>query len=92
MDIKILIEELRSLVRDEIQVALAPVVAKSDPLVPRTQAAEQLNIKPHTMAVWATRGTGPAPTKIGSRVFYRKSELDRFLDENTAPRRRTNNV
>jgi predicted site-specific integrase-resolvase len=54
----------------------------------REEAAEFLKIKPQTLAVWATKGTGPAPTKVGRRVVYQMSELQRFLTDNTAPRKR----
>jgi len=53
----------------------------------RKTAAEYLKIKPQTLAVWAVKGIGPAPTKIGSRVFYRRDILEAYVIGQTAPRK-----
>ena len=50
-------------------------------LLTRKQAADFLGIKPQTLAVWATtRRYGLAYVKVGSRVRYRLSDLERFLE------------
>jgi len=55
-------------------------------LLTRQEAAELLKIKPQTLACWATKGVGPAPTKVGRSVRYQMSELLNFIRKNTAPR------
>jgi len=52
----------------------------------RKEAADFLKIKPQTLACWATKGFGPAPTKLGRSVRYQMSELINFIKKNTAPR------
>ena len=51
-------------------------------LLTRRQAAEYLNLKPQTLAVWASTGRHQLPlVKIGRVVRYRRQDLDRFLEQ-----------
>jgi excisionase family DNA binding protein len=43
------------------------------------QLAAELGISDRTPAGWRLRGEGPAYTKIGALVRYRRSDLDRWL-------------
>lgn len=54
-------------------------------LFTRKEAAAYLgNIKPQTLAAWASIGRYNLPfVKIGKSVRYRKSDLDAFLAERT---------
>jgi excisionase family DNA binding protein len=48
------------------------------------QAAEYLGIKPQTLASWRCTGRHSLPAiKIGRRVRYRKSDLDKFIQRRT---------
>lgn len=60
---------------------------KDDRLLDRKTAAKYLDLKnPNTLAVWdCTKRYDLKPIKIGRNVRYRKSELDRFLDERQKP-------
>ncbi len=49
--------------------------------VGRDQLAEELGVKPDTLARWATRGMGPPLVKVGRRVFYRRKSVERWLAE-----------
>lgn len=63
--------------------ALAAAVAPSsrdDPLLDEYAAAEHLGVAPATMRKWRVYGDGPEYCKIGRRVRYRLSALDRFAD------------
>ena len=56
----------------------------SDPLFTRAQAAEYIAVKPQTLAAWAVSGRYDLPfLRVGRCVRYRKSDLDRFLNERT---------
>jgi excisionase family DNA binding protein len=56
----------------------------SDPLLTREEAAEYLNVKPQTLAVWATTGRYSLPmVRVGRRVRYRQSDLDRWIAKRT---------
>jgi len=56
----------------------------SSELLSREQAADFLGIKPQTLAVWHTTKRYNLPLiKVGSRVRYRRSDLERFLNERT---------
>ena len=48
-------------------------------------AAKYLDRAPKTLAMWRMQGIGPAWTKAGGRVFYRKENLDRYLSGSDPP-------
>ena len=49
-------------------------------LLSRAEAAEYLRIRPQTLAVWHTTHRHVIPfIKVGSRVFYRRADLDAWL-------------
>ena len=39
--------------------------------------------RPMTLAHWRSEGRGPAYVKLGARVGYRGSDLNRFIEANT---------
>lgn len=50
----------------------------------RGQAAEYLDVKPQTLAIWAVTGRYGLPyVKVGRSVRYRQSDLDAWLDRRT---------
>jgi hypothetical protein len=55
----------------------------TDPLFPEANAALELNLSPKTLQAWRVSGCGPRFVKLGRRVFYRGSDLRRFIEENT---------
>ena len=63
---------------------IGDMAKKSTFLLTRPQAASYLGIKPNTLAVWACTNRYHLPyAKIGSRVFYKQSDLDAFIANNT---------
>ena len=82
---EISLEEMRQLIQNELQKAFA-VKQVADKLLSREEASEMLGVQPNTLAVWAMKGTGPAPTKIGTKSMYRRSVLDAYISKNTMPR------
>jgi excisionase family DNA binding protein len=62
---------------------VSTATAPSD-LLTRDEAAEFLGIKPQTLAVWATTHRYHLPyIRVGTRVRYRRSDLEAFLDRRT---------
>jgi hypothetical protein len=58
----------------------------SNELLTTEQAAEQLHVKVDTLAVWRCHKRYPLRyVKIGSKVFYRRSEIERFIESGTKP-------
>jgi hypothetical protein len=55
----------------------------NDPLYLPDEAANQLRSNPRTLERWRTTGDGPAFTKIGRRVVYRRSALEAFIERRT---------
>lgn len=52
-------------------------------LLNEEQAAEFLNIKPNTLAVWRSTKRYPIPfVKIGACVRYRRPDLEAFIEAN----------
>lgn len=46
-----------------------------DPVFTSDQVAERYSVSPHTIAKWATCGTGPKYLKIGRHRRYRLADL-----------------
>ncbi|HOT82896.1 MAG TPA: helix-turn-helix domain-containing protein [Candidatus Defluviicoccus seviourii] len=51
-----------------------------DDLLNTTEAALYTRLAPQTLAVRRLKGTGPVFLKVGSRVYYRRADLDSWLD------------
>ena len=50
-------------------------------LMTRVEAAKYLGLTVHTLAAWATETPLRLPMiKMGSRVMYKKSDLDSFVE------------
>jgi excisionase family DNA binding protein len=45
----------------------------------REDLAEQLSVTTDTLARWATQGSGPPRIRIGRRVLYRRSSVEKWL-------------
>jgi len=55
---------------------------KDDSLLDRKSAARYLRLAPGTLAVWdCTKRYDLKPIKIGRAVRYRRSDLDKFIEE-----------
>lgn len=50
-----------------------------DEWISREDLAEQLALTTDTLARWATQHIGPPRIKVGRRVFYRKSSVEKWL-------------
>jgi excisionase family DNA binding protein len=56
----------------------------SSELLTRQQAAEFLGVRPQTLSVWKLTGRYALPAiKVGSKLRYRRSDLERWLDSRT---------
>ncbi len=44
-----------------------------------TEAARALKVSERTLIRWWTERHGPARTKVGHRVYYRRAAIDRWL-------------
>jgi excisionase family DNA binding protein len=63
----------------------AAIPKPSDELLTPQQAAEILHVKPATLAVWRCHKRYPLRYhKIGSKVRYRRSEIERFIESRKA--------
>ena len=58
---------------------------KIDKLFTTAQAAKELHISPRTLNNARSTGTGIVITyhKIGSRVFYKQSDIEAYIENNT---------
>lgn len=45
------------------------------------EAAEFLRTPVATLRFWRHQNKGPKAARIGSRIFYRKTDLDQFINE-----------
>ncbi len=49
-------------------------------LLTTKQAADLLNVHPVTLAQYRVDNVGPTYVKIGRRVFYRRKDLEAFIE------------
>jgi excisionase family DNA binding protein len=63
------------------QISTGPLSGPIDPdqNLSRREAATYLGVSPRTLEGWAVRGGGPLMLKLGSRVVYRRRDLDAWL-------------
>ena len=54
-----------------------------DPLYRAAEAAALLKSNARTLERWRSTGTGPSFVKVGRRVAYRRSDLERWLAQQT---------
>jgi excisionase family DNA binding protein len=52
-----------------------------DELLESVPTASYLKVQPETLRVWAWKGHGPAYIKVGRQRLYRRSDLDKWLNE-----------
>lgn len=57
---------------------------KEQELIPRLALAKRLHVDPSTLWDWANRGY-LVPVKIGSKVYYRPSDVDRVIEDMKKP-------
>ena len=57
----------------------APHAADPEQKFCRDEAAGYLGVSRRTLEGWAVRGGGPRMLKLGSRVVYRRRDLDAWL-------------
>jgi len=64
---------------------MSAVVANPDRLLSRIEAAEFLNLKPQTLAIWSCTGKHLPVVRLGRTVRYRLSDLESFIQRRTTP-------
>ena len=52
-----------------------------DALLTPEEVAERLRRPVATVRFWRARGIGPRGARVGGRVFYRESDVERWIDE-----------
>ena len=60
--------------------AIAAPAAPAD-LITQAELAAELQIAEKTVENWRWLGQGPRYVKVGSRVRYRRRDVDRWLDK-----------
>lgn len=48
------------------------------------QVSEYLKVPVNTLYQWRSRGVGPRAAKAGRHLRWKRSEVDRWMDDNTA--------
>lgn len=56
-----------------------------DPLLTVEQVAHWLGKPKATLYAWRSRGLGPRAIRVGNVLRYRRSEVERWLDQQTDP-------
>ncbi len=64
--------------------SLSEIIKRSSDLLNERAAAEVLDTTPGTLSVWRSTGRYAIPfIKIGSKVRYRRSDLENWLESRT---------
>ncbi len=58
-----------------------------DDLVPVKELAAEIRVSPATVYGWRTRGEGPPAIKVGGQLRFRRSEINRWLEDNSERRK-----
>lgn len=64
-----------------------PAQWRPDPLLTIDDVAAWLGKPKNTLYAWHSRGKGPRAIRVGNTLRYRRSEVERWLDDNTDPER-----
>ena len=63
---------------------MSTAILSPSELLTREEAAAYLGVKPQTLAVWHTTRRHKIPLiKVGSKVRYRRADLDAWLESRT---------
>lgn len=46
------------------------------------EVAVALDVTPHTLYIWRADGRGPKFVKLGRTVFYRRADVQEWIDSN----------
>jgi predicted DNA-binding transcriptional regulator AlpA len=57
-------------------------------LLSEDELASLLDVKPQTLQTWRMQKTGPDFVKLGKAVFYRKLDVEAWVEANVVPTRR----
>lgn len=63
-----------------------PAPAEADELLTPQELADRLRVPVGTIYAWNYKDTGPGYLKVGRHVRYLRSEVDRWLAEQTGGR------
>lgn len=76
-------ELLRSVVREEIQDALANTrpVSDTDEYLSQQDVSERYQISVYSLARWRATGEGPRFYRMGRRIRYARSDIEAWLRE-----------
>lgn len=60
--------------------------APPKPTMTRDEVAEAAGVHPRTLGVWARRGYGPRPVRLGPRTLrYRRADVETWLARGDTP-------
>jgi predicted site-specific integrase-resolvase len=63
--------------------ARTTAVPDARPLLTEQELADHLQVSVKTLQDWRYRSTGPEVTRVGRRVRYRWTAVEKYLDANT---------
>ena len=69
-------DEIDSAQFENVRVRILP-----DGRMSRRDAARYLGLKERTLTAWAMEGKGPPVVRVGGRRFYRKKDIDDFIED-----------
>lgn len=86
-DLKQIVSEMYHAERERTEVAIK--LHRERPTLTRSEAAKALNVSLATLWHWAKSGY-LVPTKIGTKVLYKATDIDRILNKGQQPLTPTN--
>lgn len=75
-------QEVEALITRSIDRALSTFQAapKSKELLTGSEVEEEYGIKARNLEGWRARGMGPVYTTIGRRVYYKRGDIEAFIE------------
>ncbi|MBM1175550.1 helix-turn-helix domain-containing protein [Microvirga arabica] len=85
------IEHLHADSQDDVSLSSWRVESLRDQfgLLSPSDLATLLNVDTRTLATWRARGAGPDFAKLGRSVFYRRTDVESWIELNVMPMDRT---
>ena len=82
------LSEIRQAVRDEVKhiIRIEKLPTKPDPmddLMTRQEVADYFDISFPTLLKWSRSGRLPVPVRIGRRVYYRRTDIEKRVNVGT---------
>ena len=69
---------------------MSDIIAREFDLIEREEVTRLIDVHPATLRRWAAKGVFPKPLKISTRIYWRRIDIEAWLDKNINANDRSN--